>query len=382
MQNQFIKFIKKPEGTPDKTCFSLEQESLREINQGDFLIKNLWLSMDPALVGRMRGESNYAESVNIGDTMHAYAVGQVIESNNEQVEVGELRIGRFDMQLYSIQKSAADSTRINTGIADPKAYLSVVGVTGATAYFGLFDIGQPKPGDTVLISAGASSVGTTVAQLAKNIGCKTVAIVSSEQKAHEVINKWGYDDAIAYKGKSITELEQAIKQACPNGVDIYFDNTSGDISEAVLDNYNDFARVVVCGRIAISHLQDTRNDTGRRDNSILLAKRIKKQGFVILDYQNRMPEAVLYLASQITRGKLKWSEDILYGIENTPAAFFRMLNGENTGKQLVELATPEHVPTNLVDKVARRITSPNFPTQFVVNTIKKRNIKKSKMAQH
>ena len=315
--NTAIKFVKRPDGRPDPSIFNREKTTLRPLVEGEFLMRNAYLSMDPALISRMRDEENYAGQVNPGEVMQSYGIGQVIESKNLGVKVGEVRLGQVGMQEYCIVNVAEDFKKLNLGLASPTWYLGAVGATGATAFFSLLHIGKPKPGETLLVSAGGSSVGSIAAQMGKNCGCRTVAIVSTEAKAKQVKADWGYDEAISYRDKSIEALSADIASACPKGVDVYFDNTSGDISEAVLDHYAIYARVIVIGRLGISHLNDTRLDIGRRENNAILTKRIHKQGFVLLDYQDRFMGAFLQLARWVKQGKIRHKEDIEEGIENT-----------------------------------------------------------------
>lgn len=365
LQNRNIRLEKRPEGRPTADIFELDSLEVPPLKSNEFLVKNIYISMDPALVGRMRDEDNYAESVNPGEVMHAYAIGQVIRSNNPKVKVGEVRFGRFDMQEYAISSDTINTKVLNLGLAKPSWYLSAVGLTGATAYFSLFDIGKPKSGETVVISAGGSSVGSTVAQMAKKVGCRTVAIVSTEEKAQQVISDWGYDAAVSYRGKSTEALAEQLAVACPKGVDIYHDNTSGDISESLLDLYNENARIVVVGRLGISHLSDTRLDTGRRDNNVILSKRIKKQGFVLLDYQSKVLGAAIHIAKWLKQGDLKIQEDILHGIDKAPEAFFRMLDGKNQGKQLVKLADVNHQLDPSPRWLGTGLVSKRFPTSIL-----------------
>jgi len=369
INNRFVKFDKRPAGAPTPDVFSVQSQKLRAIKDGEFLMRNIYLSMDPALVGRMRDEDNYAEKVNPGEVMHAYGVCQVVESNNPKVKVGEVRMGRVDMQQYTISSDDDAFKKINQGLAKATHFLGAVGLTGVTAYFAMREIAQPKAGETVLISAGASSVGSIAAQIAQLNNCRTVAIVSTDEKAAQVKQDWGYDAAISYRGKSIEQLSQDIKKACPKGIDVYFDNTSGDISEAVMDHYNVGARVAVVGRLAISHLTDTRLDTGRRDSNIMLTKRVKRQGFVILDYQKKIKGAIIQLALWIKQGKLKSKEDILIGIENAPDAFFRMLDGKNNGKQLVKLADIDDSINPDSSFAGRMILSKWFPSNFLIKKL-------------
>jgi len=367
--NNFVRFVQRPAGKPTPDVFELGVEDVRELRANEFLIKSAYISMDPALVGRMRDEDNYVEKVNPGDVMQAYGVGQVIASRNAKVKVGEVRLGLLNMQEYSIQSDSDQFRAINLGLADANAYLSVVGVTGATAYFGLFDICQPKAGETIVISAGASSVGTVVAQLAKQLGCRTVAIVSTDEKCEQVRREWGYDAAVSYRDKSIDELTEALQQACPKGADMYYDNTSGDISEAMLDVFNEQARVADIGRLGIAHLPNTKMDRGRRDSNIMLTKRLTKKGMVLFDYQSRMMEAILQLAKWVRQGKLKMKEDVMEGIENMPTAFFRMLDGKAQGKQLVKLSDINHSLDPSPRGVGRLLTADKFPTRMLAKIL-------------
>jgi NADPH-dependent curcumin reductase CurA len=370
VQNRLIRFIKRPEGgppTPD--VFSLESETMAGLAAGQFLLRNNYLSMDPALVSRMRDEDNYTDKVEPGEVMHCYGIGQVIASKNSAVQIGEVRFGRVDMQEFTLSSAAQDFTPLNLGLAEASWYLSAVGITGATAYLSLFSICKPKSGETVLISSGGSSVGTLVAQLCQNIGCLTVAIVSTDEKAARVKADWGYAEAISYRGKSIEELSADVLAACPDGVDVYYDNTSGDISEAVLDNYNDYARIAVIGRMAISHLTDTRLDVGRRENNAILSKRLLKQGFVLLDHRDKLRGAFMLMARWVREGKLRLKEDVVDGIEKSPEAFFRVLEGVSDGKQLVRLAPIDDKadPANRV--VGKLLTARWFPTQWLARKI-------------
>lgn len=367
--NKLVRFVKRPTGRPDPTIFALDSEDIPEVSDGTFMLRNAYLSMDPALISRMRDEDNYAEKVNPGEVMQAYGIGQVIASKNPHVKVGEVRFGPTQMQEYTLCHSAEDFKKLNLGLAEATWYLSAVGIGGATAYFSLFDLGKPKAGETVLISAGGSSVGTMVVQLAKMQDCHTVAIVSTDEKAQKVKQDWGYDEAVSYRGKSIAVLSADIGKACPEGVDIYYDNTSGDISEAVLDHYNLYSRSLVIGRLGISHLNDTRDDVGRRENNAILTQRIRKEGFVLLDYMDRLKGAFLQLAKWARHGDIKLQEDIVQGIENAPTAFFAMLDGTSQGKQLVKLADIDDNLDPSPRWVGKMLTSQYFPTTWLAKRL-------------
>ncbi|MEO1080263.1 MAG: NADP-dependent oxidoreductase [Pseudomonadota bacterium] len=336
--NRQVIFVKRPVGRPTPDVFELATSTVRSLQPGEYLVRNRVIAMDPALVSRMRDEANYAESVAPGDVMHAYSVGEVVESNCAEVPAGQLRCARFGMQEYAIADLSLGGFPVDTVSAPDSWFLGVLGTTGVTAWLSFRDICDPSPGETVLISSAGSSVGTVVAQLALEAGCKVVGIVSTPEKATRVQAEWGYQKVLSYRDKSIGELSEELAAACPDGVDVYYDNTSGDISEAVLDHYNVGARIAVVGRMALSHLADTRLDVGRRDNNVILSRRIRKQGFVLTDHLSRMPEAVGALAEKIKAGRLRVQEDVLEGIEKAPEAFFRMLDGESRGKQIVRLS--------------------------------------------
>ncbi len=339
--NRQILFVKRPVGAPTEDIFELVEAPMPVPGDGEFVLRNQYIAMDPALVSRMRDEDNYAESATPGAAMHAYAVAEVVASNSEAAPVGQMRFGRFDMQEYMLADVTTGGFPIDTSIAPASWYLGVLGTTGVTAYLSFFDICAPQSGETLVISSAGSSVGSIVAQLAKDAGCRVVGIVSTDEKAARVKSDYGYDAVVSYRGKSPEALAGDLATVCPDGVDMYYDNTSGDISEALLDLYNINARIAVIGRMGISHLSDTREDVGRRDNNVILAKRIRKQGWVLLDHLDRMIEAMLALIELAKADKVTVKEDIMHGIEAVPAAFFRMLRGENDGKQLVQLYNSE-----------------------------------------
>jgi NADPH-dependent curcumin reductase CurA len=335
--NHQVIFARRPEGPPAEDVFSFAEAPVPEPGDNEYVVRNHFIAMDPALVSRMRDEENYTESAVPGEAMHAYGVGEVVASNWEGAPVGQMRLGRFDMQEYALAGATSGGMPIDIDLAPASWYLGVMGTTGATAWLSFNDICAPQEGETLVISSAGSSVGTVVAQLARAAGCRVVGIVSTAEKAARVREEWGYDAVVSYRNKSVAALAAELAEACPQGVDMYYDNTSGDISEALLDLYNVGARIAVIGRMGISHLSDTRKDVGRRDNNVILSKRIRKQGFVLLDHYDRLIEALLALSELLKQGKLKVKEDVMQGIEEVPTAFFRMLRGENDGKQLVRL---------------------------------------------
>lgn len=336
--NTQVRLSRRPEGNLAEDIFELRTEELPALNEGEFLVQVDYLAIDPALLSRMRDEGNYTAGIAPGELIWSNGVGEVIESKNDEVKVGEIRMGHLGMQQFSIQADLALTRIIDPAMGEPRLHLGVLGTTGVTAIQALQIIGEPKSGETVLISSAGSSVGSIAAQLAKNIGCRVVGIVSTEEKAVQVRDDWGYDAVIAYRNRSSREMSEDLAKVCPDGVDVYFDNTGGDISEAVIDHFNLYARHIVVGRISVAHLKDTREDIGRRDGNAILVKRIKKQGFVMFDHIDSREAAVRDLSEALSSGKLKFQEDVLEGIERAPDAFFRMVNGLSRGKQLVKIS--------------------------------------------
>jgi NADPH-dependent curcumin reductase CurA len=336
--NKFIRLARRPEGNLAEDIFELASEKTAEPGAGEFLIEVNYLAIDPALLSRMRDEDNYTAGIAPGELVWANGVGVVVESRNSQVAVGEVRVGPVGMQQYSLQSDPATTRIVDPALGEPRWHLGVLGTTGVTAKLALQTIGDLKAGETVLVSSGGSSVGSIAAQLAKNMGCRTVGIVSTDEKARRICEEWGYDAAFSYRNRSVDEMSASVAECCPNGVDVYFDNTGGDISESVIDHFNVFARQIVVGRISVAHLKDSRADIGRRDGNTILVKRVKKQGFVVHDHVAARPKAVAELHAAVENGDLVFREDILEGIERAPEAFFRMINGQSTGKQLIRVS--------------------------------------------
>lgn len=339
--NRQIKVKSRPVGKPKESDFELVDAPLPEIGNGQFLARTLWISVDPYMVGRLRAEANYVQGVGPGDVMCCFSVAQIVESQHPGFRPGEMVHGYFGMSEYvALRGDAAEQiSKIDPALAPPQAYLGILGLTGLTAYFGLLDLGTPKAGETVVVSAGAGAVGSAVGRIAKIKGCRAVAIVGSDEKCRHAVEDLGFDAAVNYK--SATPLTEQLRAACPKGIDVYFDNTGGPISDALLPLYNTFARIVICGRIAIAHLTDTNQDIGLRDHSVILVKRLRKFGLIVFDYADRYPEGIRTLAQWMRDGLMPYREDVLDGIANAPRAFIRLLDGANIGKQLVRVADPE-----------------------------------------
>jgi NADPH-dependent curcumin reductase len=333
--NHQVILAKRPAGLPQLTDFEMRMIPLAPIGPDQALVQIIWLSIDGFMIARMRPEENYAAGVNPGDVMQAYGVGRVTQSNRTDRHVGDFVFGPFGMQQWAIDDGNPMTRTLDPAFGPIQSALGIQGISGWSAYFGLLDVGQPKPGETVAVSAGAGAVGALVGQIASLNGCKTIAIVGSEAKAAQTVGEYGYTASVV-RGSS--DFSERLKQAAPGGIDVYFDNVGGDLYDDVLECINTFGRVVVCGRLATAHLTDTAQDFGPRDHNTLLVKRIRKQGFLVSDYAARFTEATSAIAAWQAEGKIKLAEDVLVGLGQAPAALIRLVTGGNNGKQLVRIA--------------------------------------------
>ena len=307
------------------------------LDAGEVLIKTLTLGFDPAMRGWIRDERSYLPPVALGEPMRASGVGQVIKSQNPDLPEGTLVQGLLNWQDYSIGDPAGlvPPRPLPEGIS-PNMALSVFGTTSLTAYFGLLDVGQPKAGETVLVSGAAGATGSVVAQIAKLKGCRVIGIAGGEDKCRWLMESCGLDGVIDYKRENLGER---LKVLCPNDVDVFFDNVGGDTLEAVIDRMADFGRIVLCG--AISQYNAESPAPGPSNLMVLVARRIRMEGFIVLDYLNRAEEAFTELGAWIMEGKIAWREDVQEGFDNIPATLQRLYDGRNQGKQLLKLADPD-----------------------------------------
>lgn len=332
--NSQFKLAARPQGSVKASDFNYVTEQLRDLQAGEVLIKNLYISLDPAMRGWMNESKNsYMPPVAIGEVMRALAVGKVVESNNPKFAVGDHVSGILGMQEYAY----SDGNGINK--VDPKLaplplYLSTLGMPGMTAYFGLLEVGQPKEGDTVVISGAAGAVGTIVGQIAKIKGARVVGIAGGADKVRYLTEELGFDAAIDYKSEDVSA---ALKQHCPKGIDVYFDNVGGDILDAALAQLAFGARVVICG--AISQYNNTTPIKGPSNYLNLMVKRATMKGVMVSDFYSRAMEAAMVMGGWIMSGKLKSREDIVDGLENFPDAFQKLFTGENNGKLILKVAT-------------------------------------------
>lgn len=307
-----------------------------DLASGQVLIKNLMLGFDPAMRGWVEDKRSYLPPVTLGEPMRASGVGQVIASENPELPVGTLVQGLLNWQEYSLGGPAdmVPPRPLPEGIS-PNMALSVFGTTSLTAYFGLLDVGQPKAGETVLVSGAAGATGSVVAQIAKLKGCRVIGIAGGEEKCQWLLDACKLDGVIDYKNE---DIDQRLGELCPNDVDVFFDNVGGDTLEAAIEHMADFGRIALCG--AISQYNDTEPRPGPHNLMVLVARRVRMQGFIVLDYLGRAEEAFTELGGWVMNGDIAWREDIQEGFDNIPATLQRLFDGRNTGKQLLKLADP------------------------------------------
>jgi hypothetical protein len=330
--NHQFRLAARPVGLPTRSDWNLTEEPVREPRDGEVLVKVLYVSLDPAMRGWMNDAKSYIPPVALGDVMRAGGVGRVIASRNSKFEVGDYVQGGTGVQEYYLSDGKG-VTKVDPKLAPLPRYLSVLGMPGMTAYFGLLDVGQAKAGDTVVVSAAAGAVGTVVGQVAKIKGCRVVGIAGGAEKCRWIVDELGFDAAIDYKNE---DLKAALKQHCPNGVDVYFDNVGGEMLDTVLTRLARGARIVICG--AISQYNATEKVRGPSNYLSLLVNRARMQGMVVFDYASRYGEAAREMAGWMREGKLKGREDVVEGFENFPETLLKLFRGENTGKLVLKVA--------------------------------------------
>lgn len=318
---------------PTQQNFEFKDIPVVHAQEGQVVVRTLYLSVDPYMRGRMSDAKSYIPPYQLNEVIAGGLVGEIVESQSDLFKVGDKIIGMLGWQLYNTVDAAA-VTKIDDSIAPVSAYLSVLGLTGLTAYFGLLDIGQPKEGETVVVSGAAGSVGMFVGQIAKIKGARVVGIAGTDDKCAYLQKELGFDAVVNYK--TTTNLGQALEAACPNGVDVYFDNVGGSISDAVMNLLNDYARIPLCG--AISSYNSTDGDMGPRIQTRLIKTRSLIKGFVLSDYSSRQSEGLLELGKWLAEGKLKYEETVVDGFDNVIEAFLQLFKGANLGKMLVKVS--------------------------------------------
>ncbi|MDZ4850061.1 MAG: NADP-dependent oxidoreductase [Pirellulaceae bacterium] len=327
-----ITLAARPVGFPKESDFKLGESPMPVPGPGEFLVRSIYLSVDPYMRGRMTDRKSYADPVALGDVMVGGVVGQVVQSNHDKFPEGVYVVGMFGWQDYAVSDGKGVQ-RVDPNAAPLSTALGVLGMPGLTAYFGLLDVCQPKPGETVLVSGAAGAVGSLVGQIAKIHGCRVVGVAGSDEKVHHIINDLGFDAAFNYR--SVDNYVAKLRELCPAGIDAYFDNVGGALTDAAFMSLNFHARIAICGQISSYNAE--KPEQGPRLLGQLIVTRAKVQGFLVLDYAARFREASLQLGEWLRKGKIQYRETIVAGLENTPKAFIGMLNGENLGKQLVRV---------------------------------------------
>ncbi|HVE50065.1 MAG TPA: NADP-dependent oxidoreductase [Casimicrobiaceae bacterium] len=330
--NRQVVLKSRPVGIPQAEHFALTQTPLRELRDGELLVRNEFLSVDPAMRGWVNAAANYAEPVAIGEVMRSFSAGTVIASHHPSYAVGDRVMGMLGWQQHAIGNGSAIRRKVVETDLPLSLSLGVLGLNGVTAYFALTEVGEPRPGDTVVVSTAAGAVGSAVGQIAKIAGCRTVGIAGGSTKTRMCLAEFGYDAAIDYKSATFAEN---LARACPDGVDVYFDNTSGPVSDAVLPHLAKHARVVICGTASVASWNPW--PQGSRVERHLLNKSARMQGFLIWDYEHRYEEAVARLAAWVRSGRLRYREEILDGLEAAPDAIAGLYRGENLGKRIIRV---------------------------------------------
>ena len=337
VNNRQWRLASHPEGMPHENNWMLTVGAVPEPGSGELLVRSLYVDVAPYMRGRISRQQNYTGGVSVGEVMTAASVAEVVESNAGGYQAGDLVVATTGWQEYAAVP-AGTARRVDPEVADLPHWLDFLGTNGPTAYFALIETGRIKPGDTVVISAAAGSVGQIAGQIAKICGCRAIAITSTEEKL-AWCREIGYDDGIAYRNEP--DLAAAIARVCPDGVDVYYDNTAGPILDAVFQNLATHARIVVVGTISLADRFE-QPDIGPRFMRKILVSRARVEGFLSGDYGLRFDEAYRRLAAWQKSGALKSKFDIVEGFENLPGAFMRLLTSKNLGKQVVRVAEPGH----------------------------------------
>ncbi len=333
--NRQWRLAARPSGLPKESDFSWHEEPVAEPGDGELLVRNLYLSLDPANRGWMTGRKTYIDPVGIGDVMFGSTIAVVESSRHQDFQPGEIVSGFLGWQDYALASPRA-LVKLPPELPVPlEDYFAVFGHVGMTAYFGLLDVGRPAEGETLVVSAAAGAVGSLVGQLGKLHGCRVVGIAGSDEKCSWLTAELGFDAAVNYRREPVAE---ALAASCPEGIDVYFDNVGGDILEAALSGINDRARIVVCGMI--SQYNAIEPPPGPRNLGNLLIHRARMEGFIVLDYFLRASEALEALGAWVSEGRLRYRVHVVEGLEEAPAALNYLFDGRNEGKLVIKLAEP------------------------------------------
>lgn len=329
---QTILLKQRPVGTPTLTDFEFVKENVEpSLKDGEVLLETTYISVDPYLRGRMNDAKSYVAPFEVGKPISSGIIAEVVASKNRDFKTGEFVSGMLNWKTQQISNGEG-LLKVDKDKAPLSAYLGVLGMTGLTAYLGLTQIGKPKKGETMIVSGAAGAVGSVVGQIGKILGLRVVGIAGTDEKVEMLRSRFGFDEAINYN--TTTNMRLAIQEACPDGVDIYFDNVGGPISDAVLFNINKFARMIICG--AISVYNNTEMPKSVSVQPFLVKNSALMQGFIVWNYADKFPEAMEHLSRWLAEGKLDYTETIVDGFENTPQAFLDLFEGKNKGKMVVK----------------------------------------------
>ncbi|HZK97512.1 MAG TPA: NADP-dependent oxidoreductase [Prolixibacteraceae bacterium] len=329
--NKQIVLKKRPIGVPTVLNFEVNEVPIPTIEEGELLLKSKVVSVDPYMRGRMSDAKSYVAPFEIGKPIAGGIVAEVVESKHPDFKAGDDVIGSFPWQEVFTAKGS-EASKVDGSIAPLSYYLGILGMPGLTAYFGLLDIGKPQKGETVVVSGAAGAVGIVVGQIAKIHGCRVVGIAGDQKKIDYLVNELGFDAAINYKTE--VNIAGALAAACPDGVDVYFDNVGGEISDAVISQINKGARIIICGQISLYNA--TSQPVGPRIQPTILKKSALMQGFIVSNYASRFPEGFKALAGWVGNGQLKYTNTTYHGFEKLPEAFIALFEGKNLGKLIVE----------------------------------------------
>lgn len=334
--NTEIHLANRPVGMPSNKDFKFVDSPIPSPNENEIVVRTLYLSVDPYMRGRMNDTKSYIAPFELNTVISGGVVAEVVESKSTQFKQGDIVTGNLEWAKFSIANEQT-ARKIDPNVAPISTHLGILGMPGLTAYFGLLDIGKPQAGETVVVSGAAGAVGSAVGQIAKIKGANVVGIAGSDEKIDYLINELGFDAAVNYKADS---FEKDLEKALPNGVDIYFDNVGGVVSDAVMKFLNRNSRIPVCGAISSYNIEG--EDLGPRIQGTLIKNSTLMQGFTVGNYMEDFHVAAADLGKWLQEGKLKYEETIVNGFENTPEAFLGLFKGTNLGKQIVKVAEPEY----------------------------------------
>ncbi len=332
LESREIRLARRPVGMPQDSDFELATVQIPEPGEGQMQVRNIWMSVDPYMRGRMIERDSYVDAFQVGAPLNGGAIGQVVASKHPQFPVGTY-VNNFNGWQEAFLSNGEGLTPVDPALAPIQAFLGALGMPGLTAYAGMKLIGDPKPGETVLVSAASGAVGAVVCQIAKNTGCRVVGTAGSQAKCDWLTQELGVDAAINYK--TAGDLTAAIRAACPKGVDVYFENVGGAHLEAALELANPFARFPLCGMIA--QYNNTSAEPGPSNIIMAVPKRLRLEGFIVSDHFGMLPAFLTDMGRWVSEGRMKWKETVVEGIENAPAAFRGLFTGDNFGKMLVKI---------------------------------------------